>query len=369
MKTKYVLIIIAFMGILLITCNKDSEEPAQTNKEVTPWKAGMNLTYSFIAGGDTVIKMRDEVLDYGYADFPVLMLVHSETLIFTEEWGDIFRPLRKEKLDSVLSIWAEEFHMEYLSVQGKAFVARHFLDYIVSNDLDVGIFVDLILAGHRNNLAPLMEMIAVIEEMGLDPNDYLYRMEKESIPVSTVLDELESTRQGEIFAFLFCWNFWKASSNSIKIFIDNDTVRNAPDSIISFVCGQDTDPSHYTCNDSIISRDYELKYDAGLWEAKCTYHIETHYNAYTSACTGQFIYACSTIPTYCHVKGPGFVVDGTVTYSTGVNIGTPPNMVPSLNGQVKVKYGDCCCFRKWSVQNFKINGNDGYHEVSWDPGK
>ena len=369
MKTRCFLIITALMGILLITCNKDNEEQANSIKEVTPWKAGMNLTYSFIAGGDTVIKMSDEVLDYGYLDFPVLMLVHKETLIYTEEWGNIFHPLRKEKLDSVLNIWAEEFRMAYVSVQEKAFVARHFLDYIVSNNLDAGIFVDLILAGHRNNLGPLMEMIAVIKELGWDPNEYLFRMENENIPLSTVMDELQSTKQGEIFAFLFCWNMWKSTSNSIKIFTDKDTVRNAPDSIISFVCAQDTIPSHYTYRDSTISRDYELKYDAGLWEAKCTYHMETLYNAYTSACSGQFIYACTTIPTYCHVKGPGFIVDGTVTYSTGVNIGDPSNMIPSLNGQVRVTYGDCCCFRKFSVQNFKINGHDGYHEVSWNPGK
>ena len=140
---------------------------------------------------------------------------------------------------------------------------------------------------------------------------------------------------------------------------------------MSYICLEDTVLAHYTWRDSIASRNYHLSYDAGLWEAKCTYHIEVAYNAYTAAsgCAGQFIYTCNTIPTYCHVKGKKFIVDGGTEFYSPVNNGDPTNMVPELPGQVRVTYGDCCCFRKYSVLNFRVDGADGYFEDTWDPGK
>lgn len=369
MKTRFLFIIFAFAGILLITCNKDDDE-SSTNKETTPWQAGMTLTYSFLAGEDTVMKMRDEVIDYGYTGFPVLMMVHKETLIHEQGWGSVFHPLIRERLDLILALWAGEFNLPYVTVQDKAFVARNFLDYIVNNSLDVGIFVDLALSGGGVKLAPVMELISQVQKKGGDPNEFIYRMEADHVTVDKALNELKTTKQyGEVFCILFCWNVWKTTTNFVKLFDGTDTVGNAPKDFMSYLCAEDTNHLNYTFSDSVSSRNYHLSYDAGLWEAKCTYHIEVLYNAVTPACAGQFIYSCKVVPTDCHVRGKKFIVDGGVTYSSPVNDGDPTNMIPSLDGQVRVTYGDCCCFRKYSVLNFIVRGSDGYTEDTWDTGK
>lgn len=373
MKTRYIFMIIALTGLLFVTCNKENDDKETTTPhEVTPWEAGMQLTYAFVAGNDTMMKLRDEVLDYGYDGYPVLMLVHKETLIHVEGWGSVFHPLMKEKLDLILGLWAEEFNMAYVSEKEKAYVASHFLDYIVSNNLDVGIFVDLALENHGLKLAPMLNMVSMAQEVGKDPNSYMYRMESGNIPVENVINELKSTKQfGEVFCIMFGLNVWKTVTNFVECFVDNDKVANAPENTMSYICLEDTVLSNYTWEDSIASRDYHLSYDAGLWEAKCTYHIELAYNAHTSAsgCAGQFIYTCNTIPTYCHVKGKKFIVDGGTEYFSPVNNGGPTNMVPELPGQVRVTYGDCCCFRKYSILNFHVDGAHGYFEDTWDTGK
>src|SRR5512146_3216952 len=124
MKTRYIFMIIALTGLLFITCNKENDdEDTTTPQEVTPWKAGMTLTYAFVAGNDTMMKLRDEVLDYGYDGYPVLMLVLKETLIHVDGWGSVFHPLRKDRLDLILGLWAAEFNRPYGTVEEKAYVA------------------------------------------------------------------------------------------------------------------------------------------------------------------------------------------------------------------------------------------------------
>lgn len=373
MKTRYLFMIMALTGLLFITCNDEDDGPTTTPQEVTPWKAGMNLTYAFTVDDDTVMKLRDEVLDYGYEGFPVLMLVHKETLIHVEGWGSVFHPLRKDRLDLILGLWAEEFNMPFVSVKEKAHVARHFLDYIVYNDLDVGIFVDLALEGHGLKLAPMLNMVSMAKEVGKDPNSYMYRMESGNIPVENVIEELRPTRQyGEVICIiLYLHNVMKTETNIVKCFTSNKAISNPPEYMMSYICKEDSVLANYTWEDSVASRRYDLSYDAGLWEAKCHYHIELAYNAHTSTsgCDGQFIYSCYTDPTYCHVKGPGFIVDGGTEYFAPVNNGNPTNTVPEIAGQVRVTYGDCCCFRKFSILNFRIDGALGYFEDTWDKGK
>src|SRR5512138_1037235 len=125
MKTRYVCILICLSAFMLVTCSKDKNETTATETQTTPLQAGQILTYSFAVDNDTVLKMRDEVIDYGFANFPVLMLVHKETLIHQPGWGSVFHPLIREKLDTVLGLWAQEFLMNNVTAQEKAYVARH----------------------------------------------------------------------------------------------------------------------------------------------------------------------------------------------------------------------------------------------------
>jgi hypothetical protein len=372
MKTRYLLIFILLLGMIVVSCSKSSNETSTSTiaaKQTTPYTAGQTLTYSFIAGNDTMVKMRDVVMDYGFTDFPVLVLVHQETFIQQPGWGSVFFPLIKTRLDTFLILWAREFSMNYLTVKEKAFVARNFLDYIINNNLDVGLFVDMVLGYHGLKMSTVMQVISEAKNHGRDPNNCLLRMMKDNISPEEVLSELKSTQQG--FAILSIYlGIIKTIETWVKFADNSGPVANAPQNYMSFLCSLDTVLSHYTGGTNFQSRDYILSYDAGLWEAKCTYHIEGVYNAVNTTCAGKYIPKCNTISTYVHVKGPDFIVDGNVGYSPAVNSSQNWDVpVAEEDGNVQVTYGDCCCFRKFSNLNFKVDAGTGYKESTWDPGK
>lgn len=368
MRTKYLFVLICLTGIIATSCNKDEKDPDNKAAQTTPYKAGDILTYSFIVDNDTVVKMKDEVLEYGFTNFPVLMLVHKETLIKEQGWGGIFHPLLRDNLDSVLVIWASQFKLNHVTLQDRAYVARNFLDYIVTNELDVGLFVDVIMNGQGLKLGPVMEVISQATMMDKPSNDYLYRMRYENVSPEALMAELIPTKQ-EIAIFSIFYHVVMTVKTWIKFADNHGPVANAPMNYMSFVCSNDTVLSNYTGGTSFRSRDYKLSYDVGLWEAKCTYHLEGIYNAQNSTCPGKYVPKCNTISTYVHVKGPDFIVDGSVGYSPAINAGTVDNPVADLNGKVQVTYGDCCCFRKFSILNFKVNAATGYSEVTFDSGK
>ena len=371
MKTKYLLIFILLLGLSVNSCKKSSNETTTGTpftKETTPLNAGDTLTYSFVAGSDTMVEMRDVVMDYGFTGFPVLMLVHQATLIQKPGWGSIFFPLLRARLDTILALWAQAFNMSYVTIRDKAYVARNFLDYIVTNNVDVGLFVNLILRYHGLKMAPCMEVVSEAKKCGKDPNDYLLSMMKYNIPPENILSRLKSTGQeiGIISIFL---GIPKFIETWVKFANNSGEIANAPKNYMSFVCSADTILSHYTGGTDFQSRDYKLSYKVGAWYAKCTYHIEVTYNAVNATYPGKYIPKCNTRSTTCKVKGPDFIVDGTVGYSPAINTGTFEVPVAQMEGNVKVTYGDCCCFRKFSNLNFKIDAALGYTEDTWDPGK
>ena len=96
MRTICSFALIFLAGVIGISCNKNNDDDKSPSyAKTTPYKAGDILTYSFAVDDDTVVKMKDEVVDYGVENFPVLMLVHKETLIQEPGWGSIFHPLKR----------------------------------------------------------------------------------------------------------------------------------------------------------------------------------------------------------------------------------------------------------------------------------
>ena len=364
-------LIFCLSGVIITSCNKSSEEPASdTNliRAVTPYTAGQILTYSFVAGGDTMVKMRDEVIDYGFKDFPVLMLVHKETLIRKTGWGSIFFPLPKDRLETFMSLWAAEFHLSFTNQHEKAFAYRNFLDYIVSKKLDAGLFVDLVMGGKHLQIGTVMNIVSESGKAGNAANDCLFRKFSEVPPSGRQTDEPKSPVGIGTLALSVAGVF-RAAEIWIDFVKNGQPVANAPENYASYICLEDTVLSHYTGGTSFRSKDYALSYDAGLWEAKCTYHLEGVYNAVNKNYSGKYIPSCNTLSTYVHVNGPDFIVDGSVGYSPPINVGTFDVPVAEMNGKVSVTYGDCCCFRKFSYLNYKINASTGYTETTFDPGK
>ncbi len=371
MKARYFFILfLSLVGIILASCSKDNDKASTTpamTVETTPYTAGQVFTFTFVADNDTLVKMTDEVVDYGYDNFPVLMVVHKETLIQQPGWGSICFPIYRDKLDSVLSIWAAERNLNFVTATDRSFTARDFLDYIVRNNIDAGLFIRILLGSYSYNLSSVLEVVAEVDNLGKQPNDYLYRMWEEKIPPEKMLSEVKSTEQAFIASIFLAvaiqFSTWYTFA------VKTGPTVNPPNYFASFLSSEDTVLAHYSGGQPFKSRDYKLSYDAGLWEAKCTYHVEGEFNDVNPNCPGKYIKACKVISTYVHVKGPYYIVEGSASYSPGINVGTFQVPVPEMNDKVKVTYGDCCCFRKFSYLNYKINGETGYSETTFDPGK
>ena len=256
--------------------------------------------------------------------------------------------------------------MDNFTPQDSAFVASAFLDYIVRNNVDVGLFVDLILNGQGTKLVPVMEVISEVIKAGKPPNDCVYRMLYENVSPDDILAELQPTKQVR-YIYTIYHNEIMTGWTWVKFANNNGPVSTAPKNYMSFLCGYDTVMSDYPGGTAFKSRDYKLSYDVGYWEAKCNYHVEGIYNVTANMCMGKFIPKCNTISTYTHVKGIDFIVDGEAGDSQGVNVGTYMDMNVAMNGKVQVTYGDCCLFRKFSVLEFQVIAKTGYTELSFDP--
>lgn len=371
MKPRYLLIFFCLAGIFLASCSKSSND--NTTNTTTPIKKtdlqeGQVLTYSFSADGDTMVKMRDQVVDFGFKNFPVLIMLYKETLIQKPGWESLFYPLLREKLELFIIRWANQYNMPYTSLEEKAYVYRNFLDFVIKNNLDAGILVSLITGPKDLKIETVLDIISRAKMAGKSPNDYLYRMIAENVPPEKLLTELKSTEQTlSIIGIVFGVPFF--ITKVIKFIEENQAVANSIKNYASFLNLGDTVLSHYSSGTTFKTKDYHLSYDVGLWEAKCTYHLEGAYNSLNSAYPGQYISKCNTLSTYAHAKGPEYIVDGDVNYSPPINVGTFESPVAELNGKVTVTYGDCCCFRKTSYLNFKIDGGTGYKETNFSTGK
>ena len=246
--------------------------------------------------------------------------------------------------------------------------ARDFLDFVVKNNIDAGLFIRIILGSYTYKLSSVMDVISQAENRGQDPNDYIYTDVGEKIPPERILTEIKSEDQYFFIASIFL-SIGIQFATWYTFAVNTGPVNNPPNYFASFLCSEDTDLAHYSGGTTFRSRDYKLSYDAGLWEAKCTYHVEGEYNDVNPNYPGKYIKKCNVISTYVHVKGPMFIVEGAASYSPGINVGTFEVPVPEMNDKVKVTYGDCCCFKKFSYLNYKINGETGYKEMTFDPGK
>src|SRR5512138_337513 len=159
MKNIYILLVLILGSLVLIPACKD-EENGPVSNQVTPYTAGQTLKYSFAAEDDTVVQMIDEVVNFGTADHQVLYLVHKETVKMTEGYDYIFFPLFREKLQLFMPLWANQHGLNFMTEEEKAAVHQHFLDYIVLNELDAGLLVELIIGGGFN----LPSVIKMIDE-------------------------------------------------------------------------------------------------------------------------------------------------------------------------------------------------------------
>lgn len=374
MKTRYLFITVCLALVFLTSCSKKNEETTTTTATRTPTqtnlKEGDVLTYSFLADDDTLVKMRDHVVDFGTKAFPVMVMVHKETLIQKEGWENTFYPLVREKFEAFMVLWAVHFNLPFSTQEEKAYVFRNFIDYIHENELDAGLFIELMNSSpSKMKIDPVLSVISLAKETGKSPNDCLGRMMDENVPPEKLMSELKSS-EGVLELIIFFAGIPIKVAKLISFVMNSGGTPDPPKNVASFINAADTDLSHYTGDTSFRTQNYKLSYDLGLWEAKCTYHLEGSYRANNQNYPGKYIKKCNTISTYSHVKGPDFIVKGNVQYSPPVNVSKSfDTLVAEFNGKVTVTYGDCCCCRKTSYLNFKINGETGFQQISFSKGK
>lgn len=277
-----------------------------------------------------------------------------------------------------MQLWTNENGLSFLTDEERAYAHQHFMDYIVLNNLDVGLLVKLII-GEGYSLPQVMNMIdeAVMLKSFTDldvpeANDLLHRLATEKTTPEILTEQLTQASMKGTNAGVVVTIF-KSILQLIDTWVgftkDNKAVTDMSDNYMSFLNTNDTVMEHYTGGTSYNTKDYYVSYDAGVWQAKCRYHLEINYNAVHATLPGKYIPYCNTISTYVSCKGPAFVVKGKTCYSPAINAGSFDVPVADMNGKVSVEYGDCCCFHKFSYLNFKINAGTGYTEVSWSPGK
>ncbi len=378
MKNIYIFLVLIIEALVFIpSCKEDDENTAVPN-ETTPYTAGQTLKYSFTTDEDTVVQMIDEVVDYGMEGHPVLYLVHKETVKMTEGYENIFFPLYREKLLLFMPLWANQHGLNFLTEEEIASVHQHFLDYIVLNELDAGLLVELII-GDGFSLPSVIKMIDESRNLKTYPdgdiptaNDLLFSLKTEKISPELLTEQLNQMVQKGTTANVIVTIFksiYKVIDTWVDFTKDNKAITDMSDNYMSFLNAGDTVKAHYTGGTLYNTKTYKLSYDVGAWEAICHYHLEINYNAAHATIPGKYIPDCNTKSSYVSCHGPGFVVKGKTCYSPAINSGSTGVPVADMNGKVSVEYGDCCCFRKFSYLNFKINAETGYTETSWSPGK
>jgi hypothetical protein len=378
MKAKYITILILILaGMVFNSCKEKDNNDSQPLADETPLALGQYMTYSFTENEDTVVKMVDEVINLGVTGFPVIFLVHKETLIQQTGFEDVFFPLYRDKLAIFITNWAEEFHLAFTTDREKAIALKDFRSFFVQNDIDPGLLIELIL-GNGRDLASVVHMVdeaAKLRKGGKctipTANDLLFRLYHDQISPEDLLAEYKPTPQlKQTFAIIMIiFNTGVTYTKWVNFIADNQAIENVEENLASFVSEGDSVASHYTGGIPFRTADYKLSYDVGKWEAKVIYHLEGTYADRHATIPGYYVASFNTLPTRAEAHGPGFIVEAKTLYSPPVNIGSFEVPVATYDGQVKTIYGDCCCFRKISYLNFTLNSQTGYTETHFSHGK
>lgn len=380
MKSKIIyLALFISLGLIFTACKKDKSDPVVQPDETTAYKAGQIITNAFQVDNDTVVKMSYVATNYGTTANPAIFLVHQKTHILKAGYENVFFPVYKEELEVFMQYWAKEFN---LSINGtadeKANAYKHFLFYLVNNNIDAGLFVGAVTQ-KKKSLAAVVNMIdeagkARFNSIASIPsvNYLIFRVIDENISPAIVLNnymessELKYSDVGSVISV------FKSVKEIAQVWIEfaknNKATIDAPDNYMSFINSSDTIVANYTGGTAFQSPTYKLSHDIGALEAKIDYHVVGTYGATSKNVPGAYIPSCNTLSTSLSCKGAGFSLHAKVGYSPAINVGTFDVPAAEMNGKVQVDYGDCCDVHYFSYLNFKINANTGYKEVSFTKG-
>ena len=345
------------MATTFWACSNDNDD--ENTVKHTIYKEGQIVCKELKKNDTQIVYSEDKVINFGSSTAPALFFINQKHIVANEKFEKYFFPLTEALLYKTIVKWAKLYSLNININEEKEKAYRDLCNYLFFYGIDPGLFAAII---QDANIEDIVNMIAV-QSRSIDktPNDMLFDIYKEMKCgsyqtrgwVSTIISVIKSV---------------KSTGESIKSFVsDNDPVKQGPDNMISFLDESDTNEGNYTGGTYFKSDDYVLSYwVTGIMHSQVTYIVEGYYNAKHVTIPGHYILNCTTRTTYINCEGAGFVVDGKTTYSPPTNSSDSfDDPVANEIGQVKVIYGDCCCFKYYSYLNFEIDGKTGFKELSF----
>ena len=156
-------------------------------------------------------------------------------------------------------------------------------------------------------------------------------------------------------------------SSWLRRFISNGTPNpDFENEYASYLNDADTLVMDYYTGKTMVSPVYSVRYGTKNHPlVKAEFYMETYYDAYHSTIPGQYINRVGMIvkSTVCSW---GMHLDGSTDYGLPTYIGTEDNPIVTADGTTTVNYGDCCAVKRHGVLNFKVSGDVGYVQISWN---
>lgn len=357
---RYISAVAAVMTALsLASCGDDSDDNiGDSETEMAHLKEGDILTRRIDMGGHR-IEIKDQMVNYGDEDSPVLFSVTQSINIDKEKLDGTVFTVTKPMIEKFLSKWAQIKAMPFDTKEEKVSVALDVYRYFYDYNIDIYLFMNLVNDGFSPDI--LLRAADQTRAADADVNDALYAIWKHRDMIPADTRGTVRDIKGIIEGVADLYEVWKDFSDN------NPPIEEAVDGYCSFLNSADLDLNNYIDN-SICYYPVKLEYDAGLWEAKFHYQVSLK-GGYHKSLPGHYIPKVYIQTTYLHVKGPSFIGAGKYKFSPVVNISQDPDSpVVQANGMVQVTYGDCCCFRYVSYLNFSANGYGDLDILSFDEG-
>ena len=394
---KIINVLIAMVMLFAVSsCSKSDDK----NTENIPFdvKEGDTFSSTFSVGDKDVATYNVKAYNFGTTANPVLIFV-KDSYNYQDEYQNVFVPLEKEDLEKFIILWAKMKDYDLFTSDGKVNAYASFKDYITSNSIDPGMFVNIVNASSAvSELKSICSIVDVATSECYQNNMPMNNTEVNSVVSylynsgvsAEVFDQFVSAYDNKPIAFVkalsakgvtpaefgnamtkgtvydiikICKNLVSCVSCIVDL-VNKETKCSFDQSSINVLNGNDLDPSHYNAASSYKSQDFSVKYNF----SKCTYHVEAEYGNTHPSYAGKYVKSVFVNPTHASVSCGKLI--GSVTYSNALNIGdTAEDPIAKVYCSVQLQYGDCCCCQYYLNHNFTVDGTNGYTLISYNSGR
>ena len=342
------------------SCNEDVTTPETPNPEgIMEFKEGYVITRELSYGDSVVLKIEDVITNFGTEEIPVLFPI-NKSIEGSEEWRNTTHVISREGLAHLIEVWANTHDMALESREDSMLVCHDIFAFFFTKKSDMGLFINLLRKGNSFERMKYIATTAADYNIPVDEALRIYSDNKETLETRGTAKNIIGIIGG-IKDLYDVWNDFSKNSTPIAQAVNN---------VSSFISPQDEDYRNYKLGNKFSSSTYKLKYWVSKWwHSKFEFVVEGYVGTHPTI-PGYFIPKSQIRTTYIDVKGPEFIGKGEYSYSPVINVSPSFDYpVVQANGQVKVTYGDCCCYRFVSYLNFALNGQTGYSVISYDNGK